>query len=155
MTLAEFALYLSKRGMVDITGIKDDTDDGFKNSLKIQKYAYFAKFYGLDLGYVYSIHLHGPYSRALTADYCALDTADAGDASVPPGLREDEFLSLVGDKNSDWLEIAATIIHEKNLNPEISLEHLYMMKCDHDPNLIDSVYHSLTDRGLLQNLSVC
>ena len=149
MTLEEFASYLSGQGMIDAARLKDDGDEGFENRLKVQKYVFLAKHFGLDLGYVYSIHLHGPYSRRLTSDYYKLDVMNTAASAAPPTLRHKEFMSVLETKSADWLEIAATIIHETSLDKDVRPRHLYVMKCDHRPEFIDSVYHDLTEIGML------
>ncbi len=149
MALGEFVSYLSGQGMVNVARLKDDSDEGFENRLKVQKYTYLAKHFGLDLGYAYNIHLRGPYSRGLTSDYYNLDVANMASASAPPALRHEEFLSVLRGKSTAWLEIAATILHETNLDKGLKLEHFYMLKCDHDPKFIDSVYSKLTSLCLL------
>ena len=99
--------------MINIANLKDNSCEGFENRLKTQKYVCLAKYFGLDLSYMYSTHLHGPYLRALTTDYCNLDVATVASASAPTVLKKDEFLSALKGRGADWLEIAATVIHEQ------------------------------------------
>ena len=47
------------------------------------------------------------------------------------------------------MEIAATIIYGKNIDKNFTLEHLYLMKCDHLLVFIDFVYVDLKDLNLL------
>ena len=149
MALEEFVSYLSGQGMVDVARLKDESDEGFENRLKVQKYTYLATHFGLDLGYVYNIHLRGPYSRGLTSDYYNLDVASMASASAPSALHHEKFFSVLGGKSVDWLEIAATILYETNRDEGLKLEHFYMLKCDHNPRFIDSVYSELTSLRLL------
>lgn len=149
MTLIEFASYLEHHNLIDIKRITDESDDGFENRLKLQKYVYLAKSFGLNLGYHYNIHLYGPYSRQLTKDYYNLNPVDTSSACPPRKLQHEDFMSSIGDKEPKWLEIAATIIYEKNIDENFTLERLYLMKCDHLPAFIDSVYADLKDLNLL------
>lgn len=149
MALAVFASYLGHHNLIDIKRLRDESDDGFENRLKLQKYVYLAKRFGLDLGYHYNIHLYGPYSRQLTKDYYNLNPDDVCSAHTPHGLQHEEFMSSVGDKRPEWLEIAATIIYEKNIETNFTLERLYLMKCEHTHGFIDSVYADLKDLNLL------
>lgn len=145
MTLAKFMSYLYDKKMIDATKLKDDTDDGFENRLKAQKYVYIAKYFGLDLGHRYDFHLHGPYSRGLTKDYFNLNLDNLPPPSIPSGLKEREFLSVVNSKSVKWLEIAATILFAKKNNETTTLEHLCNMKPDHKPEFINSVSKDVSD----------
>lgn len=58
MKVAEFASYLSMHGLVDVTKIPEDSDEGFANRTKIQNYAFLARSFGLDMGYVFNGHLN-------------------------------------------------------------------------------------------------
>ena len=149
MALVEFASYLAHHNLIDIKRLKDESDDGFENRLKLQKYVYLAKKFGLDLGYHYNIHLYGPYSRQLTKDYYNLNPADMSSAYTPRELQHEDFMSSIGDKEPKWLEIAATIIYEKNIDKNFTLERLYLMKWEHPPVFIDSVYADLENFSLL------
>ena len=149
MALIEFASYLAHHNLIDIKRLRDENDDGFENRLKLQKYVYLAKSFGLDLGYYYNIHLHGPYSYQLTKDYYDLNPADARFTHTPRGLQHEEFMSSVSDKRPEWLEIAATIIYEKNIDKNFTLERLYLMKCEHSPRFIDSVHADLKNLNFL------
>ncbi|TRZ53105.1 MAG: hypothetical protein D4S01_01830 [Dehalococcoidia bacterium] len=91
----------------------------FEHRLMLQKYVYIAKFFGLNLGYPYSIYLRGPYSSALADDYYEL----AGKKTIDyegfnekelGGLNAKKLLEVIEGKNSEWLEIAATILSVHN-----------------------------------------
>lgn len=143
MTLAKFTSYLSSQGMIDASKLHDDTDDGFDNRLKLQKYVYLARYFGLDLGYRYYMYLHGPYSSKLTKAYYTLDLASLPFTSPPSKLHASEFVSALKGKSSDWLEIGATILHEKQMDDNVPREMLYISKPDHTRDFIDSVYDDL------------
>ncbi len=52
--------------------ILGESEEHFNNRLKIQKYVYLVKYYGLDMNYDYNTYLHGPYSQQLAWDYYSL-----------------------------------------------------------------------------------
>ena len=56
---------------------------------------------------------------------------------------------MVGGRSADWLEIACTILYEKDFDQIITLERLYLIKSDHSRTFIDSVYTDLKSMGLL------
>lgn len=58
-------------------------------------------------------------------------------------------MRMVGNKSADWSEITCTIIYEKDFDQTITLEHLYLMKCDHSRAFVDSVYTDLKSLGML------
>ena len=147
VSLAEFISYLNTNGMIDQTKFNASGDDGFENRLKAQQYVCIARTFGLDLGYKYTLRRHGPYSHRLAEDCQRLDGAVGG---PPSGLRHDEFISVLRDKETDWLEIAATIIHEKMSNPNIRLKRFDGLAPDYTPEFIHSVYYVLRDLGLLK-----
>jgi uncharacterized protein YwgA len=77
----------------------------FNNRLKIQKYVYLSKYYGLDLHYVYDMYLHGPYSRQLASDYYSIaHNHEKYNDKINTHIRE-QFFELVKDKDIEWLDI--------------------------------------------------
>ncbi|MEM3594689.1 MAG: hypothetical protein QXS27_08150 [Candidatus Jordarchaeaceae archaeon] len=93
--------------------------DSFEDRIKLQKYVRIAKLFGLDLGYRFNLYLRGPYSPDLASDYYGLS------GPMPELARLDnfdskKFLKMVRDKDTRWLETAATIISVKDNNPGIS-----------------------------------
>ena len=48
-------------------GYKFDPDD-LDSRLRLQKYVFIAKFFGLDMGYKFDKYIHGPWSRNLADD---------------------------------------------------------------------------------------
>ena len=148
MSLAGFISYLGTNGMIDPTKFNAGGDAGFENRLKAQKYVCIARAFDLDLGYKYSLRPHGPYSHRLAEDCQNLN--GAADGCPPSGLRHDEFISVLKDKDTDWLEVAATIIHEKMKNPNIMLGRFDGLVPDYTPEFIHLVYFDLRDLGLLK-----
>lgn len=90
----------------------DDFDDRFR----LQKYIYFANECGLDAPYEYNIYRYGPYSPGLAEDY--YEISGTGDSNRGrEKLDAASFEELVKNRDSDWLEIAATI-HKMKRNFE-------------------------------------
>ena len=91
--------------------------DDFKSRLMLQKYVFIASRLGLNLGYEFSLYIRGPYSRDLAYDYYHLP--EEGE-ELPESFKVDEFLSLVEGRDSEWLEVAATVLmiweHTKDLD---------------------------------------
>ena len=82
----------------------------FSSRLRLQKYVFIARFFGLDLGYGFGLYLRGPYSPDLSRDYYELAEEEVAPASLPGTFRREDFLKLVKGKEEWWLEIAATIL---------------------------------------------
>ena len=110
--LEGFIGFLEKHGLVefDVDGVGETYHT---NRVKLQKYVFLAKYFGMPFRYKYDIYLYGPFSDALAVDYYALARSgrQAGKipAAVPDEFRKDDFLKAVRN-DSDWLEIAATIV---------------------------------------------
>ena len=98
---------------------------------------YISNFFGLDLEFKSNLHLYSPYSKQLTKDFDDIDISNTVAMDAPPALRKDEFMSTLGNKDSKWLEIATTIIHQMKIDPNFSLEHLDDLKDEYDSKFID------------------
>ncbi len=117
--LARFIQFLEDRNLVrfDIDG---EGKRQFENRLRIQKYVFLAKKFGLDLPYDYDIYTCGPYSSALTKTYYNIARSGnvyllAGDASLGESFDAEGFLEAVRGKDKRWLEIATTLIDCREL----------------------------------------
>lgn len=100
--------------------IIDFNKDSFVHRLKLQKYVFIARKYGLDTGYDYSLYIHGPYSSGLADDYYAIN-----DFSRAKKIELDtEFTKLVKNKSKKWLELASKIIVIKDRYDQISDDKL-------------------------------
>lgn len=107
--LASFVSSLQERGLVDLN-LVGDSEEHFNNRLKIQKYVYLAKYYGLDMQYDYNMYRHGPYSPKLAEDYYILAKnprlyANRTSLDIP-----NEFFESISNKNIEWLEVASTLL---------------------------------------------
>ena len=94
MTLKEFVNFLNNENLIEIDNIVDD-DTGFNNRLRILKYVFISKYFGLDLPYVFNMHLRGPYSKNLSQDYYKLDETSDGDSNIFNSFNKEDFLRLV------------------------------------------------------------
>lgn len=58
--------------ILDKMDLGDLNLQSFQNRLKYQKKIYLLQLFGLDLGYRYNWHIHGPYCPSLTSDLFTL-----------------------------------------------------------------------------------
>jgi len=86
----------------------------FNNRLKLQKYVFLLRRYGIDLGYSYNYYIRGPYSPELANDYYNLPKVD-GEIKLP-----EDFLKLIKDKSERWLELASSLVMVFEKYPRIS-----------------------------------
>ena len=86
--------------------IFDFDPEDFDSRLRLQKYVFIARKFGLNLGYDFSMYIRGPYSPDLADDYYSLPS----ETEPLPEFDKEGFLNLVKDKDSDWLEASATIL---------------------------------------------
>ena len=130
------------------TNFRFNVDD-FKSRLMLQKYVFIAERFRLNLGYDYSLYIRGPYSRDLAEDYYHLPDRGEG---LPHTFRISEFLSLVSDADSDWLEVAATLImvweHTRDL--EWALERTSELKYWIPKEKIEKIAERLMKFGLIK-----
>ena len=107
--LAGFIKMLEVRGLLDFN-ILGESEEHLNNRLKIQKYVYLVKYYGLDMHYDYNMYLHGPYSQQLAWDYYSLaKNRQKYDNEMNVTIR-DRFFELVGNRDLEWLEVASTLL---------------------------------------------
>jgi uncharacterized protein YwgA len=111
--LALFVKELEDNGIFKFS-VRDNEDSNFYNRLRLQKYVYIVKYFGLDLGYSYNMYLHGPYSSSLADDYFSIEPfyPDYYDDSNKHlgNFGKSEFIDLIKDRSPDWLEAAATLL---------------------------------------------
>ena len=113
--LPAFIDLLERRGLMRFDILGED-EQNFKNRFMIQKYVYLAKYFGLDMGYGFSMYLHGPYSKTLLDDYYELAESEAMDEAVGfpitrtsdlNGLDQASFSNFVDRRDlRKWLEAA-------------------------------------------------
>jgi len=169
--LASFLKLLNEKGLIDFRVLKDDTELGFNNRLKAQKYVYLGQEkFGLPLGYEFSRYKFGPYSSDLTENYydiniytiddpengiyefvAEMDNENFDIVSLPNDFNQNQFLDVVSNKNESWLEIATTIISvSKSYNDaKIILEMVGRVKPSYESDYIKQVFNDLDTYGLL------
>ena len=113
LVLPRFIKYLERENLAEFD-ILGDGDSCLWNWFKIQKYAFLAKRFGLDLPYEHDIYLWGPYSQIMGDECWDLaenrDRYDGARPELPQEFRNDEFLDFVRGRSNDWLQIATTLL---------------------------------------------
>lgn len=137
--------------MVEFDILGDD-ESQFTNRLKLQKYAFFAKLYGMPFRYRHEMYLYGPYSSELTADYYSL-ARDPGRYAVdalPTEFRQGDFLKDIRN-DPRWLEIATTIMgkNERIKERDALVESVCHMKSQFGNPYIKKVLNELEDQRLV------
>ncbi|MFY9870141.1 MAG: hypothetical protein WAK17_10515 [Candidatus Nitrosopolaris sp.] len=107
--LAGFVKALENRGLLDFN-ILGESEEHINNRLKIQKYVYLVKYYGLDMHYDYNMYLLGPCSQQLAWDYYSLAKNPEKYGNAMKATTRDQFFELVRNRNSEWLEVASTLL---------------------------------------------
>ncbi|WP_135662634.1 hypothetical protein [Halorhabdus rudnickae] len=82
--------------------------ESFEDRFRLQKYVLLAEDFGFDHGYRYGMHLRGPYSPPLAEDYYSNLNEISASSNALSGFNAEAFANLVGDKDAQWLEYAAT-----------------------------------------------
>ena len=144
MTLKEFVNFLNDQNLIEINSITDDDDIGFNNRLRIQKYVFISKYFGLELSYAFNMHLRGPYSKNLSQDYYKLGATNGDDSNVLNSFNKEDFLRLIKGRSDGWLELAATILHKKGtVDDNVLLDNVAWGKPDFTGEQIKKVYDDL------------
>lgn len=116
--------------------------------INLQKYVYILNRFARTFRYDYSSYIRGPYSPGLAKDYYRLDEVDTEEQIDVPV----DFLNLVEDRSTRWLEIAATILMLKKRydNDEIEelIEHVARNKDSSSP-FVRRIVNELNRSGLL------
>jgi len=109
--LRAFLSWLKKEGVIDSSF---NPKENFNDRLKLQKYVFIAKFFGMDFGYNFNLYIRGPYSVELANDYYKELELENKTLNFNP-----KFIKLVKGKSENWLEIASTILMLKEDHPNI------------------------------------
>jgi uncharacterized protein YwgA len=152
-------------------GFEFDVED-FDHRLMLQKYVYIAQKLGLKLGYGYSMYIRGPYSPLLAEDYYRLEDYYSSAGKTPKDyapillkgifkdFNADKFLDVIKDKDTSWLEVAATIMSlYERFNGEYPREKLtgiilsktFDMKCFISKRVIVGVFRDLEKEELIMS----
>ena len=154
MTLSDFLGYLSAHNLINLQKIKSDDDDGFYTRLKTNKYVYFAQIFGLKLDYIHNVHLYGPYSDKLAIDCSNIDIDNiANSSNISLNFDEKKFMELLKNKDRKWLELASTILDEKNhIGKDDFLKYIVWIKPNYSLKEVKEVYSSLQNSVLKHHL---
>ncbi|MEM2365691.1 MAG: hypothetical protein QXL06_01980 [Nitrososphaerota archaeon] len=119
--LAAFIRFLKDR-----LGYVFNVEEEFDKRFLLQKYVFLAKYFGLNLGYGYSLYIYGPYSRELSDDYYELVRQNPlPEADLPSGFDAEGFIELVRGRDARWLEVAASILTVSERYPDLPEEEIY------------------------------
>lgn len=128
----------------------------FDHRIKLQKYVYLAKVFGWNNDYRYNIYIRGPYSSNLADDYHDLIDMDE---SLLPSMDFGSFRDLVMNKDTAWLEVAATLlyIHKsykhhytgKDLENKV-IGRTFELKNTISRDIICKAFEDLRDEGLFR-----
>lgn len=144
-----------------ITGnLEGETDEAFENRLKIQKYVLIARHLGITEfnRYEYDLYIYGPYSSMLADEYYEYARGNTNTNTTITNSSNDidnvadRFLGIVRGKDSDWLEVAGTILHlsEKYDNKDTVLSLAIDIKGHRfGAERIKQIFKELEGHGLL------
>ena len=155
--LSQFIKYLEENKLIEFE-ILGDTESCFQNRFKIQKYVFLAKRFGLELPFEHDIYLYGPYSQSLISECYVLannrkELYDAVDAVLPESFQSQNFLNLIQDKNTDWLEIATTLMNKNHItNREDLVENVENTKNGFTREFISGVLDDLSNTNLVTHV---
>ena len=152
--LPQFIKYLERENLAEFK-IRGGDDWHFWNRFKIQKYAFLAKRFGLDLPYEHSTRLWGPSSRTLAAECYDLEENPGryreARAELPPQFRSGEFLDFVRGRSNGWLEIATTLLSKRKFMSKRShiVSNTEFSKVGFTREFIDETLRDLEGAGLI------
>ncbi|MCL2116274.1 MAG: hypothetical protein FWH29_08635 [Methanobrevibacter sp.] len=133
----------------------------FEDRIKLQKYVFIGKFFGLKHNYKYNMYIRGPYSSNLADDYYELGKNVNEPCSKDLNFNTENFSALVKNKEVEWLESATTMLslysHYKsnyksllgNTDFEKIIKDVSEIKHLIPENFIKQVCYDLKDQGLL------
>jgi uncharacterized protein YwgA len=122
MNINEFITFLIDNGLIT-PNITASSEEGFNNRFRIQKYVLIARRLGLiNRDYDYDIYIKGPYSSELANEYYNYEPCKYDISMMKE--KADTFLSIVNDKDNNWLEIASTALHINTDNKEYEIVEL-------------------------------
>ncbi len=147
--LTSFIEFLRVKGVHDFN-LKD-----FNSRLKLQKYVFIAKFFGLDMGYKFNRYVYGAYSPTLANDYYKLYEVGVGSGkhvSLNPEFDSEGFVKLVKGRNKEWLEVASTIllVSEKTSKRDRIVEIVREIKSKFKEGYVKKVLSELVETGILK-----
>ena len=136
----------------------DFSMDEFNDRLRLQKTVYLLQAFGIYLGYDFSWYLRGPYCTSLTIHGFALNDMYG---NIPDGLKAKfqsadkqgafkRFRSFIKDKNTDQLEILASLHHLKQtgMSDEDAKSKVEQKQRRFTREDVESMWQELSRRGL-------
>jgi uncharacterized protein YwgA len=121
MTTKNALPYLINKLNLNISKLKEDSDQGLDERIKVQKIVFLSKRMGIDFNYSFSLYLHGPYSKTLSDDYYTLTDEQVKNASPDKAIDKDwAKIEILYSRDKVWLEVAATILDIKESNKYLS-----------------------------------
>jgi len=159
MKLTDFMSFLHEANLINLDNLLRNDEIGNINRLKIQKYVYLAQTcLGNNFGYEYNMYNSGPYSPDLSNYIYEKIDVNTMSVDVKAGnwncdeVFANKFLTLFGDKDPQWLEIASTILDSNNYfeNENETLNKVYAIKSDFSKSYIDEVWNDLRNKSLVR-----
>ncbi len=152
--LQNFINFLNHNNFIDKSLLPDESEDGFRNRLKLQKFVYLAQErFGWDLGYSFTMYKHGPYSPDLANDYYDETNFLENDGyfEVPDEFEEQNFVQKI-KVDSKWLETAATLLSLSHHFPQQDklIEKTANMKSHIEKKYIANTYEEMLHYNLIQ-----
>jgi len=160
-----FLIFLHNHKLINLKNIQDDNESGFQARFKLQKLTFLAQSrFNLPENYFYSLYKHGPYSSKLADDSYKLDLISVDEIqeemhryhnsyTLPPEFDQDKFVSLVVDKENDWLEIASSLIKFKDNIADIKrnalIEEVSKYKPVYGREYVEEVFDELSREKLI------
>jgi len=119
----------SLRWLVDFAGVSLEeikAEDGLESRLKLQKAVLLLKHLGVApfTSYDFNLYVRGPYSPDLARDYYSMEK-DIAPADVKLREEEKELLRWFLSHDSDWLEIASSLIWLRKAYRKAGEEEMY------------------------------
>lgn len=125
---------------------KVNLKNNLKFRIKIQKFVFIAKYFGWDNAYNYNMYHHGPYSPALSDDYHSNEIFENTPLQIQ-NFNLESFKKFVGNKSTDYLEAASTILYYKRFNHYITindaLNELNRIKPHIPSNIVKTAYNDV------------
>ena len=131
----------------------------FGHRFRLQKFVFFAKSFGWDNDYHYSVYVRGPYSSELADQYYHMTRTSEQIPSTPlSSFNREQFAAFLRDKDDQWLEAAATVLSMvqsyKVYYTGVSLktnvlERVIDLKDNIDPQVNANSYNDLASIGII------